>query len=99
MHVKLVRSGGFAGLSMEATVDTADLPADQQGVVSRLLTEDLRQSAVARPGGADQFSYQLEIEQDGRTVRRSWQDPEVHEAVRPLLAALASQAKPVKPAR
>jgi len=99
MQVKLVRSGGLAGLSMEATVDTDDLPADQQGVVSRLLTEDLRQSTVGRPGGADQFSYQLEIEQDGRTVRRSWQDPEVHEAVRPLLSALASRAKPVKPAR
>lgn len=99
MQVKLVRSGGLAGLSMEATVDTADLPADQQGVVSRLLTEDLRRSAVARPGGADQFSYQLEIKQDGRTVRRSWQDPEVHEAVRPLLSALASQAKPVRHAR
>jgi hypothetical protein len=99
MQVKLVRSGGFSGLSMVATVDTDDLPADQQGVVSRLLTEDLRNTSVSRPGGADQFSYQLEIQQDGRTVRRSWQDPEVHEAVRPLLSALTSQAKPVKPAR
>jgi hypothetical protein len=99
MQVRLVRSGGFAGLKMEATVDTADLPADQQGVVSRLLKEDLRQSAVSRSGGADQFSYQLEIEKDGHTICRSWQDPEVHEAVRPLLSALASQAKPVKPAR
>jgi hypothetical protein len=99
MQVKLVRSGGFAGLSMEATVDTADLPADQQGVISRLLTEDLRQSAVSLPGGADQFSYQLDIEKDGRTVRRSWKDPEVHETVRPLLSALASQAKPVRHAR
>jgi hypothetical protein len=87
MQVKLVRSGGLAGLSMVATVDTDDLPADQQGVVSRLLKEDLRRTDVSRPGGADQFSYELEIQ------------PEVDEAVRPLLSALAGQAKPVKPAR
>lgn len=98
MQVKLVRSGGIAGLNIEATVDTADLPADQQGVVSRLLTEDLRRSAVSRPG-ADQFSYRLEIEQDGLTVLRSWQDPEVHESVRPLLSSLASQARPVRDPR
>jgi hypothetical protein len=99
MQVKLVRSGGLVGLNMEATVDTDDLSADQQGVVSRLLNEDLRRTDVSRPGGADQFSYELEIQHGDRTVRRRWEGPEVDEAVRPLLSALASQAKPVKPAR
>jgi len=99
VQVKLVRSGGLAGLKMVATVDTGDLPADQQEVVSRLLTEDLRGGGPAGAGpqgGADQFTYQLEIHQDGRTVRRRWKDPEVHETVRPLLSALARQAKPVR---
>ena len=94
MQVKLVRSGGIAGLSMVAKVDTADLPADQQEVVSRLLTEDLRGPGASRPGGADQFTYQLEISQGDRTVRREWPDPEVHDTVRPLLASLTSKAKP-----
>jgi hypothetical protein len=94
MKVKLVRSGGFAGLDMVASVDSDELAADQQDVVSRLLTEDLRGPGVSRPGGADQFSYQLEIHQGDRTVRRHWEEPEVHEAVRPLLAALTRQAKP-----
>jgi hypothetical protein len=94
MKVKLVRSGGFAGLDMVADVDSDDLAADQQDVVSRLLTEDLRGPGAGRPGGADQFSYQLEIHQGDRTVRRHWEEPEVHEAVRPLLAALTRQAKP-----
>jgi hypothetical protein len=94
MQVKFVRSGGIAGLEMAATVDSGDLAADQQSVVSRLLTEDLRGPGVSQPGGADQFSYQLEIRQGDRTVRRRWEEPEVHEAVRPLLAALTRQARP-----
>jgi hypothetical protein len=96
VQVKLVRSGGFAGLSMVATVDSGELPKDQQDVVSQLLTEDLRGTGASPPGGADQFSYQLEIQQGDRTVQRSWADPEVHEAVRPLLAALTRAAKPVR---
>jgi hypothetical protein len=94
VKVKLVRSGGLAGLDMVATVDSGELAADQQDVVSRLLTEDLRGPGASRPGGADQFSYQLEIHEGGRTVRRHWEEPEVHEVVRPLLAALTHQAKP-----
>jgi hypothetical protein len=49
---------------------------------------------MSRPGGADQFSYQLEIHHGESTVRRHWEEPEVHEAVRPLLAALTRRAKP-----
>jgi hypothetical protein len=94
VQVKLVRSGGIAGLNMVATVDAADLPADQQAVASQLLTEDLRGPGASRPGGADQFSYQLEIRQGDRTVRRQWAEPEVHESVRPLLAELTSRARP-----
>jgi hypothetical protein len=111
VQVKLVRSGGLAGLNLVATVDTADLAADQQEVVSRLLTEDLRSpgqssggpadssggpAAQSRGPGADQFSYQLEIQQGDRTVRRQWAEPEVHEALRPLLTELTRQAKPAR---
>lgn len=94
--MKLVRSGGFGGLEMVATVDTADLPADQQDVASTLLAEDLRGlgPGASRPGGADQFSYELEIRQGDRTVMRHWDEREVPETVRPLLASLARQARP-----
>jgi hypothetical protein len=96
MQVKFVRSGGFAGLKMVASVDSSDLPADQQDVVARLLTEDLRGPGASRPGGADQFSYQLEIRQGGRTVKRRWDEPEVLDTVRPLLAGLTKAAKPAR---
>lgn len=96
MKVKFVRSGGFAGLDMVVTLDSVDLSADHQDLVARLLTADLRGPGVGRPGGADQFSYQLEIHHGDRTVRRHWEEPEVPETVRPLLAALTRQAKPAR---
>ena len=96
MKVKFVRSGGFAGLKMVATVDSSDLPPDQQEVVARLLTEDLRGPGASRPGGADRFSYQLEIQHAGQTVRRRWDEPEVLETVRPLLAGLTEAARPAR---
>ena len=96
MRVSFVRSGGLAGLDLVATVDSADLSGDQQEVVLALLTKDLRGPGVNRPGGADQFSYQLEIQAGDRTVRRQWQEADVHETVRPLLAALTRQAKPAR---
>jgi hypothetical protein len=96
MKVKLVRSGGFAGLKMVATVDSSDLPPDQQDVVSRLLTEDLRGPGASRSGAADQFSYLLEIQHGGRTVKRRWDEPEVLETVRPLLAGLTKAARPAR---
>ena len=86
MRVRFVRSGGLAGLDLVATVDSGDLPGDQQKVVFALLTKDLRGAGVNRPGGADQFSYQLEIQAGDSTVRRQWQEADVHESVRPLLA-------------
>jgi hypothetical protein len=96
MKVTFVRSGGFAGLKMVATVDSSDLPPDQQDTVSRLLTEDLRGQGANRPGAADQFSYQLEIQQGDHTVKRRWDEPEVLETVRPLLAGLTKAAKPAR---
>jgi len=98
VHLKLVRSGGLAGLDMLATVESTDLPTDQQGVVTTLLTTDLKSPPgdPRPPGGADQFSYQLEIRDGEHTVKRHWQEFDVPDNVRPLLASLTRQAKPLR---
>jgi hypothetical protein len=95
MHLKLVRSGGLAGLTMVASLDSADLPSDQQGLIDSLLTPGASPEPDAgQRGGADQFSYHLEIHQGDRTVRHHWDEPDVPEMVRPLLAALVNEARP-----
>jgi hypothetical protein len=94
MHLKLVRSGGLAGLTMVASLDSADLAADQQGLVAALLTQASGTPDEGKRGGADQFSYHLEIHQGERTVQHHWDEPHVPENVRPLLAALVNEARP-----
>jgi hypothetical protein len=79
---------------MVATTDTSDLPVAQQSVVAALLTTDPKVPGVDRPGGADQFSYQLEVRDGDHTVHHHWAEPEVPEAVRPLLAELTRRARP-----
>jgi len=80
---------------MVASLDASDLSADQQDLVATLLAADSITPRTGRPGGADQFSYQLEIHHGDRTVLHHWEEPDVPETVRPLLAALAHAAKPV----
>jgi len=79
---------------MVALLDSADLSADQQGLVAELLTTGSPTSHGGPPGGADQFTYQLDIGQGDRTFSHHWAEPDVPEMVRPLLAALLHEAKP-----
>jgi hypothetical protein len=94
VHLTLVRSGGLAGLDMVASLDTDDLSSDQQEVVSTLLVADLQSPGLSGHGGADQFSYQLEIHHGEHTVCHQWEERDVPETVRPLLVALTRRAKP-----
>jgi hypothetical protein len=94
VHLKLVRTGGIMGLDMVANLDSADLSPDQQEVVATLLTDDLQNAPGSQRAGADQFSYRLEIRHGNRTVQHDFEEPDVPETVRPLLATLTRQAKP-----
>jgi hypothetical protein len=69
MKVTLTRSGGFAGMSTQSSVDTAELPPDQAAKLTALVE---RLPDAVRPHGkalvADGFQYDLTIE-DGRATR------------------------------
>ena len=72
-RVRLTRSGGFAGLSMVASVDLDELPenaAEQvRAALSEVDFEGVRRSrrAAPRPGAADTYQYDLEVK--GRKPR------------------------------
>ncbi|MEP7034355.1 MAG: protealysin inhibitor emfourin [Actinomycetota bacterium] len=94
MQLKLVRSGGLAGLDMVTILDSADLTVDQQALVANLLTARASTPDERQGRGADQFRYQLEIHQGDSTVLHRWAEPDVPATVRPLLAVLVRKAKP-----
>ena len=82
--MRLTRSGGFAGLSMVASVDLDDLPRRTAEKVRAALDQvdfdPPRRRAGGRrpPGAADTFQYDLEVIDEGRrslTAHEPLRDP------------------------
>jgi hypothetical protein len=69
MRIEYERTGGFAGIRLATTIDTATLPADQAGALHSAIEDarffDLPARLPSPPQMADQFNYHVTI-QDGR---------------------------------
>jgi hypothetical protein len=67
VRLHLARSGGFANIRLEGTIETADLPPDLAGRAERLL--DPANLARAQHGGnphmADAYVYELQVWPEG----------------------------------
>ncbi|MFC8508347.1 protealysin inhibitor emfourin [Streptomyces sp. NPDC057411] len=80
MRIRVVRTGGFAGIEKSAEVETEGRPDDER-------MRALAHEALAAPpppesrGVPDGFSYEITV--DGRTVR--WADPHLTAEQRELI--------------
>ncbi|MGH9266005.1 MAG: protealysin inhibitor emfourin [Acidimicrobiales bacterium] len=95
-RVRLIRSGGLAGISMVADVDLEQLPGATADEVRAALAEidfDAPAAPAARRGAADAYQYDLEVT-DGGTRRMTAHDPFVGPGVRALLDVLMPLAEP-----
>jgi hypothetical protein len=106
VRLRLRRTGGIAGLPVEAELDTADLdPGTAAPILAALDTARLDAPEVAAlegggappPGPPDAFGYELEVTRGGRTRRLRFGEHDVPESLGPLVALLRSRANP--PAR
>lgn len=63
MKLHLARSGGFANIQLQGTVDTSDLPPELAGRAERLLSPDnlARAQGEDNPHMADAFVYELQV--------------------------------------
>ena len=99
-RLRLTRTGGFAGLATEATLDTAELaPAEAEPVLAALDAVDLRSLAERPPpppGPPDSFRYMLDVERGEARHRIALAEADVPQALRPVLAALSGRAHPRK---
>ncbi len=70
MLVRLVRTGGIAGLKVRAEVDSEQLPPAQKREMKKLVGEAKLFDQPAKRGGRampDQFQYEITIEDGGET--------------------------------
>jgi hypothetical protein len=94
-RIELVRSGGFAGLRVQAAVDTATEP-DAGWYDEQLADLDLPALAAREPGEPkpDRYHYALSVEDDdGSSHRLEFGEASLPEELRPLVGRLESRAR------
>ncbi len=97
IRIEFRRSGGFAGIPLTATTTADALPAEQSAQVQGLLAAAPPRRPASSPpggGGADQFQYQLDLDDGQRHRSFAWDETQVPEAIRPVLGTLTRLARP-----
>jgi len=89
MHIAVTRTGGFAGITQKAELETTGRPDARQ--LTDLARAVLAAGRSTAPSGApDSFHYEITI--DDTTIHCA--DPEVSEAQWALIQAVLSQNNP-----
>jgi hypothetical protein len=97
-QISLRRTGGLAGLPMEATLDTRELaPAEAQEILGALESVDLDRLGSGKdhpPGAADTFHYDLKVDRGEATRSASFSDRQLPPELAPVVRALMDRARP-----
>jgi hypothetical protein len=98
IQIDLLRSGGFAGVSLKASLDTGRLPPEEAGAIAELVDRvDFAALAAraGRPGRVpDAFQYDLVVRRGRERHELSLGESAVTPELRPLLERLVASAKP-----
>ncbi len=99
-RLSLRRTGGLAGVPMQATLDTRNLaPAKAQEVIGALDNVDLAQVGTGAgqdwpAGAADTFHYDLEVDRGEGASTASFSERQVPAALAPVVRTLMERARP-----
>ncbi len=97
MRIEFVRSGGFAGISLTARVDSEKLAPDESATLEQKINEagffDLPGQIKPASPGADMFEYSVTISLPPRTHTVIVSETVVPERLRPLLDHLTNLAR------
>jgi hypothetical protein len=96
MHIEFVRSGGFAGMRLAASVDSQNLPPEQASTLDKMIADtgffDLPEQIKPSAPGPDRFEYQVVISSAGQTHSVNVNEAVIPDRLRPLLDFLTSLA-------
>ncbi|QEC48368.1 hypothetical protein FSW04_12850 [Baekduia soli] len=93
----LRRSGGLAGVALEADLDTSTLDeTERAAVLGALDIADLPALAgrPATPPVPDAFTYELRVRRGGAEHRLAFAERDAPAALGPVVAALRARARP-----
>lgn len=98
MRIYFERTGGFMGMRIAGSVDTKSLPIEEEMKLRDMLDAanffELPEAAPEAQEGADQFSYKLVVEDEGREHTVETTDATAPETLRPLLRRLTMLTRP-----
>ncbi len=96
MRITFERSGGFAGMRFTASLDTDSMPAEQANALKQLVASSgffNLPATIPSTGGADQFTYTVTINDQGRQHTVVAKDGSIPPGLQPLLQQLTSLAR------
>ncbi len=97
MRIEFVRSGGFAGISLTARVDSEKLSPDEAKALEQKVNDagffDLPEQIKPASPGADMFEYSVTVALLTRTHTVVVTETVVPEKLRPLLNHLTDLAR------
>lgn len=96
MRFNFVRTGGFAGMRIAATIDSDSLTDDE----AQTLQSELQQAnffnlpeQIKSLAGADRFQYEIVVEVGGKKHRVETGEADMPEALQPLVQHLELLAR------
>jgi hypothetical protein len=96
MNIDFLRTGGFAGMRLAASVSTNALPEDQATHLKQLIGKagffDLPERLVPVSPGPDRFEYKVTITDQSKAHSVEVHEAAAPESLRPLLDYLTTLA-------
>jgi hypothetical protein len=100
LRISIVRSGGFAGITMRANVDEKGLSPDEAEKLHQLVEEadffNLPGKIVSRVPQPDRFQYELRIEENGQLHTVVVSEEAMPAKLKPLVKWLMEKAREIK---
>jgi hypothetical protein len=97
MRVRVTRRGGFAGVTLHAALDTAQLSAGDAARAEAALRDLPWDRLPAEPTGADRFRYEVVTVEGGHERHVELGDTELPDTLRPLVELLHDHGQ-IRPA-